>query len=202
MPRKKDDKLPALCDVASRRTGRDKARAKAAGEARKEQRLLDLLMSGRASLDPVRGRMGAQVCQICASIATYSTATVPAPLRVGPFEDFVCPLYRSGPGPDGQPRDRQAAERWAEVVLAAQLHRFCEGCQGRVERAGARRHRGLWLCEACMQTASAKKETLARLLGQRFLEAGVGSDELLRNRNVTLQPAPPDGKAPATQDEG
>ena len=61
-----------------------------------------------------------------------------------------------------------------------------------MERAEERRHRGLWLCEACMKTAWAKKEALARLLGQRFLEAGVGSDDLLRNRNVTLQPAAPD----------
>ena len=192
MARKKDDQPPDLREIASRRTARDKARAKAAGEARKEDRLFERFMSGRVSVDPVRGRMGARVCQICVRIATYSTATVPAPLRVGPFEDFVCPLCQSGPVPEGQPRDRQAAERWAEAALAAQLHRFCEGCQARVERAEGRRHRGLWLCEACMKSAWAKKATLARLLGQRFLDAGVGSDDLLWNRNVTLQPAPPD----------
>lgn len=41
-----------------------------------------------------------------------------------------------------------------------------------------------------MKTAWAKKKALARLLGQRFLQAGVGSDALLWNRNVTLELAP------------
>lgn len=143
MTRKKDAKPPDLREVASRRTGRDKACAAAARQARKEQRAFDQLMSAGPTSYAVPGLMGAQVCQLCARIGTYSPATVPAPLRVGPFEDFVCPLCQSEPGPDGQPRDRQAAERWADAVLTSQLHRFCEGCQARVERAEGRRHRGL-----------------------------------------------------------
>src|SRR4030067_152028 len=63
MARKKDDQPPDLREIASRRTARDKARAKAAGEARKEDRLFERFMSGRGSVDPVRGRMGARGCR-------------------------------------------------------------------------------------------------------------------------------------------
>ena len=48
------------------------------------------------------------------------------------------------------------------------------------------------LAEPAWLTLGEGKEALAQLLGQRFLEAGVESDDLLWNRNVTLQPAAPD----------
>ena len=85
MPRKKNDKPPDLREIASRRTARDKARAATASKARQEDRLFERFMSGRVSIDAARGSLGAQVCQVCARIGTYSPATVPAPLRVGPF---------------------------------------------------------------------------------------------------------------------
>lgn len=50
------------------------------------------------------------------------------------------------------------------------------------------------LAEPAWLTLGEGKEALAQLLGQRFLEAGVGSDDLLWNRNVTLQPAPSDSQ--------
>ena len=129
-----------------------------------------------AILAPSTGIFGAEICQVCGKVGTFSGWAGAMGSRHYVGSAFVA---------NGHGHDRQSSE----AVLRGRPERFCSLCGTSTEPENARLVEHSWLCRTC--AGELPEDAAADLLGQlarrRYLD--LCDDETLRRWGNSLLPA-------------
>lgn len=171
--------------------GRDVAR-----DAYRE-RLIDRIVS-KGHGEPAVGIFGAQICQLCGRLDTYSGLYGAMGSHCGPDREFVCYGCRvAHPQPTGLAVLDQEATR---AKFVGQDSRHCEICRAQIAGEPRNRYRhaeqergGVWLCPGCVAAVRATDPTaqlpavVADLTRRRYVEMTCKTDDDLRKLDLRLE---------------
>ena len=157
------------------------------------ERIISNILSRRTRDGGGVGIYGAEVCQLCGEIDTFSgwaaAMGVHFPFNRGPSE-FVCGECRRKLIPVGV----YAVGRRSDAVvrsLEARAHRYCESCATAVPRAPRfRAGRSRWVCDVCRERLTAggadAADQLGELVRRRYLERTLRTDDELRRFDLNM----------------
>jgi hypothetical protein len=128
------------------------------------------------------GIYGAEVCQICGGIGTFSGLVGAMSCHASGTRDFFCRRCPTQPSaPDGTRLDLNASRAWAVAELERQPHRFCAVCTTRIERRPENLQDDAWLCAACRTAlGDDRRQALRDLVRRRYIDLVCRTDDELR----------------------